>query len=115
MGTDNNTGRTPPQSEVDQIAYRLTISREALGLKPADLCRRAKIQPNAYSQYENGKGRPSLDAARALRRTFGYTLDWIYEGDPSGLPHSLAAKIAEIEVGRASKFQGGKSGKGLIA
>lgn len=105
---------TPPQSEVDQIAARLKIGRTALGLSPADLCRLTKIRPNTYSQWENAKGRPRLDEAKLLRKHLGYTLDWIYEGDSSGLPHKLAAKIAELEPPRPSRT-GAASAKGKAA
>lgn len=92
-------GKVPP-SEVEQIAYRLRIGRMAQGLKAAELCRLAKIAPNRYSQWEGAQGRPDLDGAKLLRKAFGYTLDWIYEGDASGLPHALASKIAQFEDGK---------------
>ena len=95
MSKEKKKDSAPPQSEVDQIAVRLRLSREALGIKPAELCRITGIKPNTYSQWEAAKGRPRLDEARLLRRHFGITLDWIYEGDPSGLPHSLTSKMAE--------------------
>lgn len=85
-----------PQSEVEQIAYRLRISRMAQNLKPSEVCRLAKIAPNTYSQWEGAAGRPNLEGAKLLRRHLGYTLDWIYEGDLSGLPFALATKIAEF-------------------
>lgn len=94
---------SPPQSEVDAIAARLRQGREALGLTPAALCRLCKIRPNTYSQWENAKGRPRLDEAKLLRKHLGYTLDWIYEGDSAGLPHSLASKIAALEPPKPPK------------
>lgn len=105
---DGMAKSTPPQSEVDQIAARLKIGRTALGLSPADLCRLTKIRPNTYSQWENAKGRPRLDEAKLLRKHLGYTLDWIYEGDPAGLPHSLAAKIAALEPPRPNRSASAK-------
>lgn len=86
-------------AELDQIARRLVLTRRAMDeMRPADLCRRTGIRPNTYSQWEGAKSRPRLDEARLLCRHFGYTLDWIYEGDPSGLPHKLATRIAELEA-----------------
>lgn len=99
MAKEKKKDRAPPQSEVDQIAARLRLGRIALSLTAAELCRVTGIKPNTYSQYESAKGRPRLDEARLMRRSLGYTLDWIYEGDRSGLPMKLAAKIAEIENG----------------
>lgn len=86
--------KPPPQSQVQGIAARLRASREALGLTAAELCRMAGVAPNTYSQWENAKGRPQLDEAIRLCRALGYTLDWIYLGDKSGLPYALASKLA---------------------
>lgn len=83
-----------PPSQVEQIAHRLRMGREALGMSAAELCRRTGIQPNTYSQWENSKGRPQLDEAIKLCSALGYTLDWIYLGDRSGLPYAIASKIA---------------------
>lgn len=96
MGKGKRGDSAPPQSELDQIAARLALGREAHGLSPAELCRLTGIKPNTYSQYEGAQRRPRLDEAKLLRRHLGYTLDWIYEGDSSGLPHKLASKIAAL-------------------
>jgi transcriptional regulator with XRE-family HTH domain len=88
--------RGVPQSEIDQIAERLLWSREALGLTQAELCRRAGVKPNAYSQWEKGKGRPEIDKAKLLCVNLGYTLDWIYLGDMSGLPHAIASNLRKL-------------------
>lgn len=85
------------QADIDRIADRLRIGRKVLGLKSSELCELTGIARNTYSQWENGKGRPPLDMARVLRRQFGFTLDWLYEGDPSGLPMKLAQAIAECQ------------------
>jgi transcriptional regulator with XRE-family HTH domain len=87
--------------QLQEIAKRLKVSREALGLKPAELCRITGIKPNTYSQWEGAKGRPNLDEATRLCDTLGYTLDWIYLGDPAGLPLSVTSKIGP-EIGRLS-------------
>ena len=91
----------PPQSQVEQIANRLIASREALSLSAADLCRRSGIAPNTYSQWESANGRPSLDEAMKLCAALGYTLDWIYRGDPSGLPYQMASRLAGASSSRA--------------
>ena len=91
----------PPQSQVDQIAARLIASREALGLSQADLCRRAGIARNTYNQWETAKGPPRIDQAMKLCDALGYTLDWIYRGDPSGLPYQMASSLAGASSSRA--------------
>jgi transcriptional regulator with XRE-family HTH domain len=79
---------------VDAIAARLRATQEALGLNQRELCALAGIATNTYNQWVNAKGRPDLDEAFKLCDTLRLTLDWIYRGDPSALPHSLALKLA---------------------
>ena len=49
---------------VPAIAERLRITRQALRLKQAALCRQTGIAPNTYNQWEQERGRPDLDGAR---------------------------------------------------
>lgn len=72
------------------IGQRLVDLRIALGIKPAELCRRTGIDPSLWSQFEKGKRRIPVDDAITLRTTYGAPLDWIYLGDSSGLPLRLA-------------------------
>ena len=78
---------------VDAIAERLIATRKAIGLKQAEYAERAGIPNNTYNQYEQAKGRPSLDFAFKLCDTYGLTLDWIYAGDPSGLPYRITKNL----------------------
>ena len=79
----------PSPTSVSAIAARLIQTREALGLTQTELCRSSGIERNTYNQWEKGRNRPDLDKAFLLCETFGLTLDWIYRGDPSGLPSRL--------------------------
>lgn len=89
----------PSPKAVQEIARRLTATREALNLDKAELCRIAGIAPNAYSAWEPTKkrpyatGRPELDQAMKLCDAHGYTLDWIYRGNPVGLPYNITSKL----------------------
>lgn len=71
------------------------MTREALDITAAELCRRTGIRPNQWSQFVNprSKRRITIDAAYKLRDEFGVTLDWVYDADPSGLPARLAQNI----------------------
>ena len=91
-------GATPlpaanPRSLV-AIGERLRLTRQALGLRQAALCRRTGIAPNTYNQWEKATIRPSLDQALRLVDEFGLTLDWIYLGATAALPAELAARIS---------------------
>jgi transcriptional regulator with XRE-family HTH domain len=75
------------------LSHRLKLTREALGLNAAQLGKRIDCKPNRWSQYENGERPITLPIAIALCAEFGLTLDWIYRGDPSRLPHEVRIKI----------------------
>lgn len=78
---------------ITKIAGRLAVTREALGINAAELCRQAKIAPNAWSQFESGNRMITTRQAVKLCETYGLTLDWIYRGDPAGLPQRVFEKI----------------------
>ena len=75
------------------ISKRLIATREALGLRPSQFCEAAGIPRTTYSNWESGEKRPGLSAAIKLVKVHGLTLDWIYLGDPSGLPTRISSKL----------------------
>ena len=82
----------------EAIAQRLVQTRQALGLKQSEFAKRAGIPINTYNQYEKAVSQPRLDYAYALHDTYGITLDWLYMGDPSGLPYRLAQELFKETV-----------------
>jgi transcriptional regulator with XRE-family HTH domain len=56
------------------------------------------LKPNRYSQYETGVRALTIDAALRICNEYGISLDWLYRGDRSSLPHHLAIDIARIEA-----------------
>ena len=89
------TARAPAhnQRSVEAIAGRLERTRLALDLTQTEFCARCGIARNTYNQWKQGKNRPELDKAILVCDAFGLTLDWIYLGDPSCLPHQIAVKL----------------------
>lgn len=84
----------PPRKD---LAMRLAQAQAALNLKSADICREIGVEPNRWSQYlPNSKvqRRVTMDVVLRLKARYGITTDWIYAGDPSGLPDRIRAKIA---------------------
>lgn len=77
------------------IARRLKSTREAIDVTAADLCRAIDCKPNRWSQYEGGDRPVTLPVAIRLCEVYGLTLDWIYRGDPEGLPARLHSKLAK--------------------
>jgi transcriptional regulator with XRE-family HTH domain len=81
---------------LEAIAERLRMTREALGVrKQKEFAERAQISPNTYNQWEKGRVYPDLQYAIRLCDEYGITLDWIYLGDPSGLPYHIARLMKE--------------------
>lgn len=91
-----------PES-VEECAYRLHVTRIALGLSQAEICRQAKIEPSAWNNAETGDNRLGIDNANKLRARFKISLDWLFWGDMYGLPADLAKRIAEVEAAPAPR------------
>ena len=94
-----------------EVAQRLRLTRQALGLSQAELCRRTGIGrqaavllwnrltgigPAAWNNAETGDNRMGVDNAMELCRATGVTLDWIFMGHRGGLPQKLAVDIEKL-------------------
>jgi transcriptional regulator with XRE-family HTH domain len=81
------------------IAYRLELTREAIGISAAELCKNVGLRPNQWSQYvdPDGERRITVDAMYRLKDEYGITFEWIYDGDRSRLPGDLLEKIRVTE------------------
>lgn len=81
-----------------KVAARLRVTRVALKLTQAALCRNTGISTAAWNNYETGDSRIGLDAAIKLCDATGVTLDWLYRGlMSSGLPNEIREAIIELE------------------
>ena len=78
------------------IADRLKLTREGIGISAAELCRQIGCKPNRWSQYESADRKITVEVADRLCDEYGLTLDWIYRGNPAGLPHGLRMKIRQV-------------------
>lgn len=88
-----------------EVSDRLILLQQALGLSAAELCRRADIGRNQWSQFQAGaikKRRITLATAYKLKDTFGVTLEWIYDGDPARLPVELAEALRRLRKREAA-------------
>jgi transcriptional regulator with XRE-family HTH domain len=75
---------------------RLALTRQALGLNQQDFGLRAGLSQPQYHQYEKGRRCLTLAAAMRLCSEYHLTLDWLFRGDPSGLPYRLAEAIRDL-------------------
>ena len=87
-------------------ALRAWVNRDSARTSPreeplsqAKFAGLAGLKNNTLNQWEMGHGRPNLDGAIKLALRWRVTLDWVYFGDPGGLPHHMATQLAE-EVAR---------------
>jgi transcriptional regulator with XRE-family HTH domain len=71
------------------IGNRLRWHRLLLGMDQGDYASKAGIKQSTFGNWETGYSRISLDGARALRKTYGLSLDFIIEGIPEALPTNL--------------------------
>ena len=72
------------------IADRLKWHRETvLGLKQEDYAKTINVKRAAYSHWEAGTQRLSLDGALALRSKYGLSMDFMYGGIDDALPMTL--------------------------
>jgi len=81
-----NSSDPKPFSDISQ---RLKWHRNLEGLTQAEYAERIGIKRSAYSLWEAGSHRLSLDGALALRRKYGLSLDFMYEGIDDALPMTL--------------------------
>jgi transcriptional regulator with XRE-family HTH domain len=82
----------------EHIAARLRHTRQALGVNQRQFAKRTNLRPNRYNQYDSGVRALTIDAAQQICNEYGVTLDWLFRGDRSMLPHRLAIEIARIEA-----------------
>lgn len=75
------------------VGRRLATARISLGLDQQQFGLRAGLSQPQYHQFEKGKRLLTLRAAMKLREEYSLTLDWLYVGDPSGLPYRLWSAI----------------------
>jgi transcriptional regulator with XRE-family HTH domain len=79
------------------VARRLTRTRMALGFDQKTFGEQAGLSQPQYNQYEQ-KRLLTLRAALLLCERYNLTLDWLFRGDPSGLPYRLVDAINKVRV-----------------
>ena len=86
------------------IADRLRWHRQLCGLNQDEYAAKIGFKRSAYSLWEAGSHRLSLDGALALRKRWGLSLDFMYEGIDDALPMTLrSAWLDRPEVSASRK------------
>jgi len=71
------------------IAERIKWHRKMEGLTQAQYAETIKTKRSTLSLWEAGSHRLSLDGALELRKRYGLSLDFMYEGIDDALPMTL--------------------------
>ena len=73
------------------IAERLKWHREVVlgGMTQHEYAASIGVKRPAYSLWEAGTHRLSLDGALAIRKKYGVSLDFMYDGNDDALPMTL--------------------------
>lgn len=99
---DRHSGMSDDAPYAD-IAERIRWHRALEGLNQLEYARLAGVKRSQLSNWETGQQRVSIDGALALRRTYGLSLDFIYEGIDDALPMSLRQALRDKPLVKASK------------
>lgn len=82
---------------IKQIANRLIATRLALDFEEQQaFCEEIGVKKNVYNPFEKGRRRITIDVALKIKRRFGISLDWIYDGERHKLPADLHAKLKQV-------------------
>jgi transcriptional regulator with XRE-family HTH domain len=92
-----------PDTPYADIAERLRWHRELTGMEQDEYAAKAGLRRSQLSNWLNGSARLSIDGALALRRTYGLSLDFMYEGSADALPMTLRLAWLERPTVKASK------------
>lgn len=85
------------------IAYRLRWHRDLMNMDQKDYAAKAGLKRSQLSNWESGSSRLSIDGALALRKTYGLSLDFMYEGIADALPMTLRSAWMDRPEVSASK------------
>jgi DNA-binding XRE family transcriptional regulator len=85
------------------IAERIRWHRSLLGLEQKEYAEKANLKRSQLSNWESGDYRLSLDGARALRITYGLSLDFMFEGIDDALSMTLRMAWRDRPAVKSSK------------
>lgn len=74
-----------PVADIDAIFGRLQLLADTDGLSLTKATENLGITSERLFNHKTRKSIPSMDILRRFKRKYGVTIDWIVEGDESGL------------------------------
>lgn len=79
------------------VGRRLRLTRLALRYaEQKTFGEDAGLQQSHYTRFESGSRLLTLAAAMQLCDRYALTLDWLYMGNPEGLPYRLASDVLPL-------------------
>ena len=75
----------------------MRLLRRTTGLNQTEFAKRLGVARNVWANVEGEFSRIGVDTALKLCQKYLVSLDWVYRGDTSQLPHGLAVKLEEAE------------------
>lgn len=84
-----------PRPDYSEIGQRIADLRGYVEQSRPEFAKANGFTPSQLANWEYGLRRISPDAAIRLVTRYGVTLDWIYLGRTSALPHSLASAFGD--------------------
>lgn len=95
-------GYLPEPNSKEEVAGRLRLTREALELEQAKLCRLMEVPANRWNNAETGDNYPSVPDMTRFCQVTGATTDWVLRG----IRHTLPASLLEAIQGRENALAG---------
>jgi transcriptional regulator with XRE-family HTH domain len=93
------------------IGQRLELLRQVVGLSQHEFAANGHISAPHYAGIIKGEKGLGIDKARALVDAYHVTLDWIYDGDPAGIPYKLGNAIKALKEARETGEDAPKKGR----
>jgi transcriptional regulator with XRE-family HTH domain len=83
----------------EEVGKRLALTRKALGYTTTRMCELmgSASHGSAYTNYEMGRRKISLEHAIELCDQCSLTLEWIYLGEIGNLPEYLQKAIQQLQ------------------
>lgn len=79
------------------VGRRLEQIRSVLGVNQMDFGAAAGLKQSRYNAYEKGTRLLTLKAALLLCKKYTLDLNYIFMGDPSGLPYKIHEELKKLK------------------
>ena len=88
-----SSGELFKKEQRDAIGNRLRITREVLEMSHGEVAEELSIPMDRLNSWEDGNKVPCIEVMTRFATRYGVSLDWIFRGDPSSLPHRIAGDV----------------------